>query len=252
MDGQPLQVISPTLKLLSQPALFVIEYSLAQLLMDWGVRPQAMIGHSIGEYVAACLAGVFSVEDALALVAARGRLMQNMPGGAMLAVSLPQEEVKPLLGEHLSLAAVNGPANCVVSGPTDAVDRLEAALSEKKLGCRRLHASHAFHSEMMDPILEPFTREVGKVDLNPPQIPYISSLTGTWVTDTEATDPTYWAQHLRQTVRFEKGVGELLMQGNQILLEVGPGRTLSTFAGRSLEKVLKVRPGTIHPGSGQS
>ncbi|MFQ5930187.1 MAG: type I polyketide synthase, partial [Acidobacteriota bacterium] len=159
---------------ITQPALFVIEYALAQLWMQWGVYPQAMIGHSIGEYVAACLAEVFSLEDGLALVAARGRLMQQLPGGAMLAVPLPQREVESLLGEHLSLAAINEPSLCVVSGPTEAVDSLEAQLAEKEIAGRRLHTSHAFHSEMMDPILEPFTEQVGRIELNPPKIPYIS------------------------------------------------------------------------------
>src|SRR5205085_12080834 len=141
---------------LTQPALFVIEYALAQLWMSWGMYPQAMIGHSIGEYVAAGLAGVFSLEDALALVAARGRLMQQMPTGSMLAVPLPEKDVQSLLDEQLSFAAVNGPSRCVIAGPTDAVDALEKRLKAMGLDCRRLHTSHAFHSKMMEPILEPF------------------------------------------------------------------------------------------------
>jgi acyl transferase domain-containing protein/acyl carrier protein len=217
---------------LTQPALFVIEYALAQLWMTWGIHPQAMIGHSVGEYVAACLAGVLSLEDALMLLAARGSLMQQLPGGAMLAVSLPEQEVQPLLGQDLALAAVNGPALCVVSGPTAAVEALHSRLTEQEVSCVQVHTSHAFHSPMMDPILAPFTERVQAVNLKPPQIPYISNLTGTWITAADATSPEYWARHLRHTVRFAAGLHEFLQEPEHILLEVGPGRTLSTLARR--------------------
>ncbi len=214
---------------ITQPALFVVEYALSKLWIEWGVRPAAMIGHSIGEYVAASLAGVFSLEDALALVAARGRLMQSLPGGAMLTVPLPEKEVRPLLNEQLSLAAINGPSMCVVAGPTEAIDELEHQLANKGLGCRRLHTSHAFHSQMMDPILEPFAEEVRKVQLSSPQIPYLSNVTGTWIRAEEAVDSDYWVQHLRQAVRFADGVEELVKEPDWLLLEVGPGRTLMTL-----------------------
>ena len=238
----------------TQPALFVIEYAMAQLWMAWGVRPQAMIGHSIGEYVAACLAGVFSVDDALSLVAARGRMMQQLPVGAMLAVPLPEKEVLPLLGKHLSLAAVNGPSRCVVSGRTDAVESLQQQLAEQGMDCRRLHTSHAFHSEMMDPILEPFTELAKKVSLKPPSIPYASNVTGTWITAAEATDPHYWAGHLRQTVRFAEGLQELLKDPSHVLLELGPGQTLSTLATRHPQRVAEqvVLPSLRHPHDRQS
>jgi acyl transferase domain-containing protein/acyl carrier protein len=216
--------------LYAQPALFVIEYALAQLWMAWGVQPRAMIGHSIGEYVAACLSGVFSLEDALALVANRARLMQQMPGGAMLAVPLPEDELLPLLDGQLGLAAINGPALCVVSGPSLAVDQLAARLAERGIEGRRLHTSHAFHSAMMEPILGAFTDVVRRIKLNPPQIPYISNLTGTWATATEALDPAYWARHLRQPVRFADGLRELLQSQDDVLLEIGPGRSLGTLA----------------------
>jgi acyl transferase domain-containing protein/acyl carrier protein len=214
---------------LAQPALFVVEYALARLWMSWGVRPQAMIGHSIGEYVAACLAGVFSRESALALVAARGRLMQRMPAGAMLAVTLPEEDLQPLLGVDLSLAAVNAPAMCVASGTAQAVEDLERRLSERGVACRRLHTSHAFHSAMVEPVLETFAEEVRKARPQPPQIPFISNITGTWITPREATDPDYWARHMRQTVRFADGARELLEDETRVLLEVGPGQTLNTL-----------------------
>lgn len=215
---------------ITQPALFVIEYALAKLWMSWEVNPKAMIGHSIGEYVAACLAGVFSLEDGLSLVAARGKLMQQMPAGSMLAVPLPEQEIQSLLGNNLDLAVINGTSMSVVSGNTDAVDELEQKLIKKGVECRRLHTSHAFHSRMMEPILAPFIEQVKKVKLKSPKIPYISNLTGNWITPEEATNPSYYAQHLRQTVRFADGLKQLLKDPNQILLEVGPGRTLNTLA----------------------
>jgi acyl transferase domain-containing protein/acyl carrier protein len=214
---------------ITQPALFVTEYALARLWMKWGAHPQAMIGHSIGEYVAACLAGVFSLEDALALVAARGRMMQQLPGGAMLAVPLAQEEIEPLLNIRLSLVAINSPSYCVVSGPIDAVNELEHQLTSRSVACRHLQTSHAFHSSMMDPIVGPFTEHVKKIVLKRPKIPFVSNVTGTWITPQEATDATYWARHLRQTVRFAEGLQVLLQDSERILLELGPGRTLSTL-----------------------
>ncbi|MBW4630836.1 MAG: SDR family NAD(P)-dependent oxidoreductase [Iphinoe sp. HA4291-MV1] len=221
---------------ITQPALFVIEYALAQLWMAWGVRPSAMIGHSIGEYVAACLAGVFSLEDALALVAIRGQLMQQMPAGDMLAVPLPEKEVQLMLGEELALAAINAPSLCVVSGPRSAIDELHNSLTEQGVDCRHLHTSGAFHSQMMEPIIEPFIAQIKKINLKAPQIPFVSNVTGTWITVAETTDPSYWAKHLRQTVRFAEGIALFLQKPEQILLEVGPGRTLTTLARRHPDK----------------
>ena len=214
---------------LTQPALFTIEYALAQLWLSWGVRPQAMIGHSIGEYVAACLAGVLGLDDALMLVAARGRLMQELPGGAMISVSLPEAQVLPLLNESLTVAAVNAPDFCVVAGPTDAIEHFTQTLLKQDIKHQLLHTSHAFHSSMMDAILEPYTQLVGQLQLQPPKMPYLSNVTGTWITAIEATDPLYWAHHLRQTVRFSEGINTLLQEDGCVFLEVGPGRTLGTF-----------------------
>ena len=213
----------------TQPALFAVEYALSRLWLSRGVRVEAMIGHSIGEYVAACLAGVFSLEDALKLVAARGRLMQSLPAGAMMAVSLPESEVRPMLGSSLSIAVVNTPSSCVVSGPIEAIEELAQRLHDRGAEGRRLAVSHAFHSSMTEPILKTFTSIVASVTLHPPQIPYISNVTGKWVTAQQATDPHYWTTHLRQTVRFTDGVSELLSEPSRVLLEVGPGRALSGF-----------------------
>jgi len=215
-----------------QPVLFTVELALARLWMSWGVRPESLIGHSIGEYVAACLAGTFRLEDALALVALRGRLMQRLPPGAMLSVPLDEREFGELMDSDLSLAAVNAPCLCVISGPLESIDRLHGRLRTKGLECRRLRTSHAFHSAMMEPILEQFAAEVARLPLSPPRIPFLSNLTGDWITAADATDPLYWVRHLRQTVRFSDGLARLLAEPERVLLEVGPGRSLSSLARR--------------------
>ena len=222
---------------ITQPALFVIEYALAKLWISWGIKPVAAIGHSIGEYVAATLAGVFSLEDALALVTARGQLMQSMQLGSMLAVPLAESEVKPLLARtSLEIATINSPTHCVVSGTTEAIEAFEKQLVIQEIEGRRLHTSHAFHSSMMKPILEPFTEKVKQVKLNPPTMPFVSNVTGTWITVEETTNPSYYAQHLRSCVRFADGVKQFFAHPDQILLEVGPGRTLSTLVKRHPDK----------------
>ena len=215
---------------LTQPALFVVEYALARLWMAWGVQPQAMIGHSIGEYVAACLAGVLSLEDALQLVAIRGRLMQSQPAGAMLTVDLSEAALLPRLNERLALAAVNGANTCVVSGPVEEIQILRNQLASAETGCRLLRTSHAFHSAMMEPIVAPFLEHMQHVRLHPPHIPYLSNVTGQWITGAQATDPAYWAAQLRQTVRFYDGLQVLSQTPERVLLEVGPGHSLSTLA----------------------
>src|SRR5436305_1930568 len=236
---------------LAQPALFAVEYALAELLREWGIRPAAMLGHSIGEYVAACLAGVFSLEDALALVAARGRLMQELPAGAMLVVPRPEAETRRLLTGGLSLAAVNGPSLAVVSGPAGEVDALARGLAEQGIEARRLHTSHAFHSAMMDPILEAFAREVAKVRLAAPRVPYVANLTGTWIEAAQSTDPAWWVRQLRETVRFAGGAAELLQDRSRVLLEVGPGRTLASLV-RAAAPERAVVTTMRHPQDGDS
>ncbi|MDZ8136600.1 MAG: beta-ketoacyl synthase N-terminal-like domain-containing protein [Nostoc sp. DedQUE04] len=230
---------------ITQPALFVIEYALAKLWMSWGVHPEAMIGHSIGEYVAAAIAGVFSLEDALAIVATRGQLMQQLPTGRMLAIPLPQKDVQSILDVNvfytrsLQIAAINSPSSCVVSGTVEAIATLQNQLSSQGIACRLLHTFHAFHSVMMQPMLEAFVQTMKKVKLQPPEIRFISNVTGSWITDEQATNPNYWSQHLRQTVRFSDGISQLLQQFEGVFLEVGPGRTLSTFATQHLKSDAK-------------
>ncbi|WP_414582650.1 SDR family NAD(P)-dependent oxidoreductase [Scytonema sp. PCC 10023] len=219
----------------TQPALFVIEYALAQLWMSWGIRPTAMIGYSIGEYVAATLAEVLSLEDALTLVAKRAQMIQELPEGAMLAVGLSEEEIQPLLNEKISMSAINGSSLCVIAGFTDAVEALERQLSQKGIVGKRLQSSHAFHSVMMEAIAPTLDDLVKTFSLKPPKIPYLSNVTGTWITAEQATDPSYWVKHLCQTVRFASGVQQLWKKDNPILLEVGPGQALSSFAQQCIE-----------------
>lgn len=216
--------------LFAQPALFTIEYALARLWQCLGITPDAIVGHSMGEYVAACLAGAMSLNDALGLIARRARLVNELPQGAMLAVTLPENELLPLLPEDLSISLINGPRLCVVAGPVAAVADFERMLNEKNIICRRVQNAHAFHSRMLDPIVKAFEEEVKNVRLHQPTIPYISNVTGTWITRSEATNPAYWAMHATRTARFADALHELWQFKNPILLEAGPGRTLGVLA----------------------
>jgi acyl transferase domain-containing protein len=213
----------------TQPALFAVEYALASLWKSWGLEPAALMGHSIGEYVAAHLAGVFSLEDALALVAARGQLMQAMPPGAMLSVQASEDEAKGLLTGQLCLAAANAPTSSVIAGPIAEIEALEQVLTARGTICRRLQTSHAFHSSLMDGALAPFRERFALVTLKRPSVRFVSNLTGTWITDDQATSPEYWVEHLRGAVRFSRGV-KTLIDSDMILVEVGPGNTLAALA----------------------
>ena len=213
-----------------QPALFTIEYSTSRMWQAFGVTPDAIVGHSLGEYVAACLAGVLSLEDALRLVATRARLVDALPRGAMLAVPLAESELLPLLPEELSISVLNGPRLAVVAGPAAAVTAFEEALNAKGVTCRRVQNGHAFHSKMLDPIATTLKQEASRVRLNAPTLPYISNVTGTWISASEACDPAYWALHATRTARFSDALHELWRLENPILLEAGPGRTLSLLA----------------------
>lgn len=227
----------------AQPALFTIGYALAELWQSWGIRPAAMIGHSVGEYVAATLSGVLALEDALRLIAHRGRLIGSLPHGSMLAVMAPAETLARFVGGDVSLAAVNAPGYAVLSGPTRAIDQAETALARASVVARRLHTSHAFHSEMMDPILRPFEDLVARVPLSPPSLPFAETLTGAWASSA-VTRPEYWSAQLRSTVRFADAVrtvagrhgpagGTSPAGPKAAFLEVGPGNTLVTFTSES-------------------
>ncbi|TCP54506.1 acyl transferase domain-containing protein [Tumebacillus sp. BK434] len=212
------------------PTVFAVEYALAQLLIDWGITPSSLIGYSLGEYVAATVAGVFELDDALQLVAKRAQLIAKLPGGAMLAVPLSAEKVAPLLGADLQIATINTPEHLVVSGPEEAVAALELSLRAQGLSSIRVASTHAFHSKMMEPIAEEFQALIASFQIQAPEIPFISNVTGTWITEQEAVDPAYWAKHLCQTVRFAEGIAELAQDDALALIEVGPGTTLSSFA----------------------
>jgi amino acid adenylation domain-containing protein len=225
----------------SQAAVFAIEHALTRLWMALGVRPSAIIGHSVGELVAACVAGVMAIEDALQLVAHRGRLMQAMPQGRMLAVPLSEQELAPFLTASLSIAAINGSFLTVVSGPPEPIECLQHELTEKGIECHLLHTSHAFHSEMMEPAVEPFIELVKGIELKAPNIPYISNVTGTWITVSQAVDPHYWGEHLRRPVRFSDGLSEVLRNPQAILLEMGPGTAMGGLIKQHPEK----KPGQL-------
>jgi len=239
---------------ITQTALFVIEYALAKLWMSWGINPIALVGHSIGEYTAGCLAGTFSLENALSIVAARGKLMDELPPGSMLAVFLSEKNIRPYLNQKLSVALINGPSLCVISGETEAIKDLEKSLSDNNVDFRLLHTNHAFHSKMTEQILDTFTDHMKKVTLNPPRIPFVSNVTGTWITPEEATDPNYWVRHLRNTIRFSDCIEELLKEPNRVFLEVGPGKTLSTLVRQHPDKTQNhiVLSSTRHPNEQKS
>jgi phthiocerol/phenolphthiocerol synthesis type-I polyketide synthase E len=218
---------------LAQPALFATEYALAMYWKSCGVEPVAMLGHSIGEYVAAHLAGVMSLGDALALVAERGRLMQGMPTGSMAAVHLGAAELTQRLsdwGGRVEVAAVNAVGLCTIAGPREAVADAIAALQSQGIDTRPLHTSHAFHSAMMEPMLAEFAARVAQVPLAAPSTPYVSNLTGTWITLQQSTSPAYYADHLRHAVQFAAGVRTLAADASLHLLEIGPGQSLTTLA----------------------
>ncbi len=218
----------------TQPALFSVGYALARLWMRWGVEPSAMVGHSLGEITAACVASVLTLEDALELVAARGSLIQALPTGAMLSVQAPADWVSERLPDGVSLAGDNAPGLVAVSGPTELIHDLEAAWSEQGIRCRTLKTSHAFHSSMMDAALEPFREVVERLSLFPPEIPIMSSVTGAWLTADQATDPEYWVRHIRSTVRFGPAVSSLSEAGHDLFLEVGPRSSGSALVRQSI------------------
>jgi len=216
----------------SQPALFVVEYALAKRLMRCGIQPVSMIGHSLGELVAACLAGVFTLPDALALVALRGKLMQACQPGSMMAIFLAVKEVEPFLDQGIEIAAFNAPDSTVVSGSDEAIVALSKGLEVGGVGFRILETSHAFHSASMEPTIDPFREALSKVELSSPSIPFISNVSGRFITDEEAKDPNYWAKHIRCPVRFTQGVDTLKEQKGAVWVEVGPGSALTSLLKR--------------------
>jgi iturin family lipopeptide synthetase A len=227
----------------TQPLLFIMEYALAQLLISRGIKPDMMIGHSIGEYAAACISGLFSLEDALRLVVRRGELMQSVERGKMLTVSITEKELLPELKAHVrvSLAAVNSTDVCVVSGPEEAINLFSEEMKKKGRACKMIRTSHAFHSSMMDGILNEFGRELESVTMSHPKIPFMSNVTGREAVASEVMQPRYWVNHLRGTVRFAQAIDILLENKNVVFVEVGPGKALCSMV-RSNKKREKTQP----------
>jgi acyl transferase domain-containing protein len=232
---------------IAQPALFTIEYALARQLEHWGVRPDAMVGHSLGEYVAACLAGVFSLQDALTLLARRGKLIASLPTGRMLAVHASEQSLQPLIERGTWIAAVNAASLCSVSGTCEAIEALEGVLRARGFEFQRLHTSHAFHSGMMDPILNDFAAAVSSVRRNAPRIAFVSNVSGTWITAEQATSSSYWCEHLRQSVQFSQAVQGLMQMHAPLFVEVGPGRALVSMVRAHARTGVPLRTTTVLP-----
>lgn len=212
----------------TQPALFIFEYALAKLLAHWGIQPDLMLGHSIGELTAACISGMFSFEEGIRLVVARARLMGAQAGGAMLAIGCPVASITNYLQEDIAVAAINTPDSCVVAGSYEAIQALSDTLVAAEIPVARLRTSHAFHSAMMDPAVDEFTKTVATVRLSAPQIPFVSNVSGNMAGE-EVLEPAYWGRHIRETVRFSEGLQGILAMGNLVCIEVGPGNTLAGF-----------------------
>ncbi len=212
------------------PLIMIVEYALAKLWMSWGVQPAALIGHSMGENTAACVAGVMRFEDCIGLVLLRGRLFDTMPAGGMLSVPMSVDELTPLIGDELDIAGLNAPELTVVSGPQSALDRLENQLAKRDVECHRIAIDIAAHSRMLDAILDRFRDYLKGIQLSPPNIPFVSNTSGTWITDSQATDPDYWVGHLRGVVRFSDGITTLAQQNtDRVYIEVGPGKALAAL-----------------------
>ncbi len=228
---------------LAQPAMFSVEYAMARLWLSLGVTPDALVGHSMGEYVAACIAGVFSLEDALRLIAVRATLVNELPEAIMVAVMQTEEELRAMLPPEVHISLVNGPSHCVIAGPPEAVIAFEQTLQAKEIIARRVQNGHPFHTQMMQAVLAPFEAELNQVRLAAPKIPYLSNVTGDWVTAAQATDPAYWIRHLSQTARFSDGLRRLWQLGNPLLIECGPGRTLSVLAAQHPDRKATLQSG---------
>ncbi|MGW6567240.1 type I polyketide synthase [Streptomyces sp. NPDC054975] len=213
--------------LYTQPTVFALDYATAQLLLSWGIRPDAMTGHSLGEYVSACLAGVFGLEDILRVVARRAQLMQDLAPGRMLSVLLDEEALtKAVEGTGATIAAVNAPGSCVVAGTPEEVAEARRVLEAQGVSVRELETSHAFHTALVEPALPGLEEVLRSVTLHAPRTPFLSNVTGAWITDEQATDPAYWVAHTRRAVRFSDGIAALAQRGPAVFVEAGPGSQL--------------------------
>ncbi|MFC6879083.1 MULTISPECIES: acyltransferase domain-containing protein [Actinomadura] len=229
----------------AQPLAFATQYALARTFTMLGVAPTALVGYSVGEYVAACAAGVIRPHDALRLIGYRARLVDGLPPGAMLAVLAGPDAIAPYLADgDVTVAALDGPGLTVLAGPPGPVERAARRLADAEIACRRLATGHAFHSPMMAPVEEPLREALTAIPLHPPAIPFPSNVTGTWITDAEATDPAYWARHLSTPIRFAEALDALGGLARPVTIELGPGRTLTGLATHDGPK-LRTLPGVF-------
>ncbi len=227
MEAATKTLQEPSLTLTS---LFATEYALAKQLMAWGAMPTALIGHSMGENTAACIAGVMTLKDAMNLVLIRGQLFERSPEGGMLSISLPIEEARAYMPADMDVAAINSPDLCVASGSVANIDQLQASLEGAEVACHRVRINVAAHSRILETILADFESYLKSIELSKPEIPFTSNLTGGWITDEEATNPSYWVDHLRNTVRFADNIETVLKDGDSVFVEIGPGKTLTNLA----------------------
>lgn len=233
-DGAASQKLKNTFY--TQPAIFIMEYAMAKLWMSWGVQPAIFTGHSIGEFVAAHFAGVFSLKDALLLISTRAKMVSEAEKGSMLSVRINAQRLEALLPEGLSIAAINSNKLCVVAGPDKLVEAFAQKLEDMEIPGRLLQTSHAFHSAMMDSIIKPFEEIIKGIRLNRPVKPVVSTVTGQWLTEAEATNPAYWSHHLRDTVKFAQAIDTIHEDDGRIFLEVGPGSVLATLSRQQISK----------------
>lgn len=232
-DGE----LEPQLEAVIQPVIFATQYAMTKLFMSWGVIPAAVIGHSIGEYAAAHFAGIISLPDAIRLTLIRGQLTSRVPAGGIVAVSLSPEELQPYWNERLSLAAINGPRQCVVSGAASEIDAFHERLEARSIASKRIRASHAVHSSLLDPILPEFKIHAEQVDLHAPQMPFMSTVLGDWLEPNVRLDGSYWVRNLRETVQFHQTFDRLVQSGHELFIEMGPGAALTGHSNRSKSKI---------------
>ncbi|MER8868203.1 amino acid adenylation domain-containing protein [Mesorhizobium sp. M0751] len=226
-EGKSDGKLGPQLEAVIQPVIFAMQYAMAKLFNSWGIFPAAVIGHSIGEYAAAHLAGIISLPDAIRLTFMRGQVTSRVPAGGIVAVSLSLEELQPYLNESLSLAALNGPRQCVVSGAESEIAAFCEQLQARSIASKRIHATHAVHSSLIDPVLPEFRIHVAQAELHAPQIPFMSTVLGDWLEADVPLDGTYWVRNLRETVQFHLAFDRLVQSGHELFIEMGPGAALT-------------------------
>ncbi|MER9209683.1 amino acid adenylation domain-containing protein [Mesorhizobium sp. M0771] len=236
-EGKSHGELEPELETVIQPVIFATQYAMTKLFMSWGVFPAAVIGHSIGEYAAAHFAGIISLPDAIRLTLIRGQLTSRVPAGGIIAVSLSPEELQPYWNERLSLAAINGPRHCVVSGASSEIAAFQKQLQVNCIASKQIRASHAVHSSLLDPILQEFMIHAEKVELRAPQVPFMSTVLGDWLEPDVQLDGSYWLRNLRETVQFHQAFDQLVQSGHEFFIEVGPGAALTGHSKRSKSKV---------------